>query len=174
MQNPFYFSDYFKPIAYKLKFIVSVIAKFLTILFRRRKGIKLLQLDYSKKYLFDKSYLIISYKFKNALWYNFKNLKKTTEKQSVVFNLKNLGTNNITLIVYGFFCKKIYHINIQPEKTLEAKSFKTIISGINQETAFVTPIKLDRKNTFLNLPKINVAKTKIAINHSSYNQTDFI
>jgi hypothetical protein len=174
MQNPFYFSDYFKPIAYKLKFIVSVIAKFLTILFRRRKGIKLLQLDYSKKYLFDKSYLIISYKFKNALWYNFKNLKKTTEKQSVVFNLKNLETNNITLIVYGFFQKKIYDINILPEKALETKSFKTIISGINQETTFAASIKLDRKSTFLNLPKINVAKTKIAINHSSYNQTDFL
>jgi len=174
MQNPFYFSDYFKPIAHKLKFIVSVIAKFLTILFRRKKGIKLLQLDYSRKYVFDRSYLIISYKFKNALWYNFKNLKKTTEKQPVVFNLKNLETNNITLIVYGFFQKKIYDINIQPEKTFEAKSFKTIISGINQETTFAASIKLDRKNTFLNLPKINVAKTKIAINHSSYNQTNFI
>lgn len=133
-----------------------------------------MQLDYSKKYLFDKSYLIISYKFKNALWYNFKNLKKTTEKQSVVFNLKNLGTNIITLIVYGFFRKKIYHINIQPEKTLETKSFKTIISGINQETTFAAPIKLGRKNTFLNSQKINVAKTTIAINHSSYNQTNFI
>ena len=133
-----------------------------------------MQLDYSRKYVFDKSYLVISYKFKNALWYNFKNLKKTTEKQSVVFNLKNIETNNITLIVYGFFQKKIYHINIQSEKTLETKSFKTIISVINQEITFAAPIKVDRKNTFLNIPKINVAKTKIAINHSSYTQTDFI
>ena len=122
----------------------------------------------------SKRYLIISHKFKNALWYNFKNLKKTTEKQSVIFNLKNLGTNNITLIVYGFFQKKIYHINVLPEKVLETKSFKTIISGINQATTFAASIKLDRKNTLINLPKINVAKTKIEINHSSYNQTDFI
>jgi len=174
MQNPLYFSDYFKPIADKLKFIASIIAKFLTILFRKGKRIKLLQLDYSRKYLFDKSYLIVSYKFKNALWYNFKTLKKTTEKQSVVFDLKNIGTNNITLIVYGFFQKKIYHINIQPEKTLETKSFKTIISGINQKTTFAAFIKLDRKNTLINLPKINVTKNKIEINHSFYNQTDFI
>ncbi len=133
-----------------------------------------MQLDYSRKYVFDKSYLVISYKFKNALWYNFKNLKKTTEKQSVVFNLKNIETNNITLIVYGFFQKKIYHINIQSEKTLETKSFKTIISGINKQTTFAASIKLDRKNTLIHLPKINVPKTKIAINHSSYTQTDFI
>lgn len=133
-----------------------------------------MQLGYSRKYLFDKSYLIITYKFKNALWYNFKTLKKTTEKQSVVFDLKNIGTNNITLIVYGFFQKKNYHINIQPEKTLETKSFKTIISSINQKTTFAASIKLDRKNTLINLPKINVTKNKIEINHSSYNQTDFI
>lgn len=144
------------------------------ILFRRRKGVKFLQLDYSRKYLFDKSYLVISYKFKNALWYNFKNLMKTTVKQTVVFDLNNIGTNNITLIVYGFFQKKIYHINVMPEKVLDTKSFKTIILGINQQTTFAASIKLDRKSTLINIQKRNVVKVKMEFNHSSYNQTDFI
>jgi len=99
---------------------------------------------------------------------------KTTVKQTVVFDLNNIGTNNITLIVYGFFQKKIYHINVMPEKVLDTKSFKTIILGINQQTTFAASIKLDRKSTLINIQKRNVVKVKMEFNHSSYNQTDFI
>jgi hypothetical protein len=174
MTNFLYFSDYFKPAINKVRFTFILFGRCLKILFRWRKGIRLLHLEYTKKNQFHNSYLIIHYRFKNALWYNFKNLKKTTEKKSVVFNLKNLGTTNITLIVYGFFQKKIYQINVQPEKTLEAKSFKIIISGIYKETLFTPFFRLDRKHTLINLPKINVTKRKIEINPSPYNQNDFI
>ena len=172
--NFLYFSDYFKPAIYKIRFAFIVFGRCSVIFFRRRKEIRLLHFEYTRKNLFHNSYLIIHYRFRNALWYNFKNLKKTTEKQSVVFNLKNLGTNNIILIAHGFFQKKIYQIDIQPEKILEAKSFKTIISGIHQELTFAPSFRLDRKDALINLPKTNVTKTKIEITLSPYNQNDFI
>ena len=139
-----------------------------------------MQLDYSKKYLFDKSYLLINYKFKNALWYDFKNLKKTTNKQAVVFNLQNLSSNRITLIVHGFFQKKVYYINIEPEKILETKSFKLNLYGF-QKKSFVPQINFSRKNLLINLQPIKIFKKdikifkkEIKINHSFYTQTDFI
>ena len=174
MHNPLYFSDKFQPIAKKLKFVTVVGIRFLIIALKRKKSVELLHLRYSTKYLFDKSFLIISYKFRNALWYNFKNLKKTIEDKQVVFNPKNIPSNNITLEVYGFFQKTIYHINLKPENILEAKTFKVSTAGFQRETAFTPPINLERKNALLNLPKINIAKTQIVTNHSSYNQTDFI
>jgi len=175
-----YFSDYFKPVFATLKFAISVATKFLIIVFRRRKGIKLLELDYSKKYLFDKSYLIINYKFKNALWYDFKNLKKTTNKQAVIFNLQNLSSNRITLIVHGFFQEKVYYINIEPEKILETKSFKLNISGF-QKKIFAPRINFSTKNPLIKLERfkilekgLKIFRKEIKLNHSLYNQTDFL
>ena len=174
MQNPLYFSDKFQLVADKLKFCTTILVRLVKILFKRTKILEVKQLDYSSKYLFDKSLIVISYKFKNALWHDFKNLKKTLEDKTVVFNLNKIPTNNITLIVYGFFQKKIYHINLIPEKTLEVKTFKVSASGFDRKIAFNSPIKLERKNASLSLPKIYLAKTKIAINHSSYHQNDFL
>jgi len=176
----FYFSDYFKPVFATLKFAISVATKFVVIVFRRRKGIKLLGLDYSKKYLFDKSYLIINYKFKNALWYDFKNLRKTTNKHAVVFNLQNLSSNKITLIVRGFFQKKVYYINIKPEKILETKPFKLNLFDL-QKKSFIHQINFCTKNPLIKLERIKILekgikifKKEIKINHSLYNQTDFL
>jgi hypothetical protein len=176
----FYFSDYFIPFFTKFKFVISVVTKFFILLFRKRKGIKLLELDYSKKYLFEKSYLIINYKFKNALWYDFKNLKKTTNKQAVIFNLQNLNSNRITLIIHGFFQTKIYYINIKPEKILETKSFKLNISGF-QKKIFIPQINFSTKNPLIKFERIKILKKgtkilkkEIKINHSFYTQTDFL
>jgi hypothetical protein len=174
MKKLIYFSEYFKPLASKIQFLISVLSRFLVILFKRRKEIKLLKLDYSRSHLFDKSYLIISYTFKNALWYNFKNIHKTTKTQSVVLNLKNLKTNNITLIVYGLFQKKMYYINIEPEKTLQTQTFKTSISGINKKKTFAAFIQPERKSLLINLPKMKITEPRITLNHSTYNQKDFI
>jgi hypothetical protein len=177
----FYFSDSFKAIFAALKFAIIIIVKFLIILFRSRKGIKLLELDYSKKYLFDKSYLIVSYKFKNALWYDFKNLKQTTNSQKVIFNLQNLKSNKITLIVHGFFQKKFYYINIEPEKILETKSFRTKIFVFDEKISFTPEINFSIKEPLITLTRITIPKKKlkifnkeIKINHSFYTQTDFL
>ena len=73
----------------KLHFLKVVIARFFTILFRRRKGIELLLLDYAEEHIFEKSYLVINYRFRNAIYYKFGNLK-TLVKQIKIFDLQNL------------------------------------------------------------------------------------
>ena len=168
------FSVYFKPIANKIKFVAIVIGRFSKIMLRRRKRIELLQLDYSKKYLFDKSLLIIQYRFKNVLWYNFKDLKRTTEKKSIIFNLANINSSTIILIVHGFFQKKVYQLTVQPENLLVTKSFQTTLSNFNNQINFSPSLKLITQKSVVNISKIDIKKNPLIINHSPYNQTDFI
>jgi hypothetical protein len=174
MTNFILFSDYFKPIANKIKFVATVIGRFFKIMLRRRKRIELLQLDYSKKYLFDKSFLIIKYRFKNVLWYNFKDLKKTTEKKSIVFNLANINSSTIVFIVNGFFQKKVYQLTVQPDNLLLTKSFQTSFFNFNNQNNYSPSLKLLAKKPVANISNIDIKRSPLLINHSPYNQTDFI
>ncbi|MBO9620205.1 MAG: hypothetical protein J7539_14350, partial [Niabella sp.] len=127
----FYFSDYIKPVGKKIKFVFVIIGRFLRILFRWRKDITLLQLFYTEKYLFDNSYLVIHYRFKNALWYNFKNIKKTTEKEILILNLKTVPAMPVELVVHGFFRKRSLLISVIAEKTIESKLFRLAITDLS-------------------------------------------
>jgi hypothetical protein len=174
MTKLLYFSDHIKPIAKKIRFLLIVCGRFFIILFRWRKGIKLLRLDYAKKYQFDNSYLIIRYRFRNALWYNFKNIKKTTEKKIIVLNLKNVPVMPIELTAYGFFRSKTFHISVTPESILQNNSFKTAIKGINEIEIYSKPIILKEIKPTPTLPKIKLNHSEIQIKQPSYNQTDFL
>jgi hypothetical protein len=174
MTKLLYFSDHIKPIAKKIRFLLIVCGRFFIILFRWRKGIKLLCLDYAKKYQFDNSYLIIRYRFRNALWYNFKNIKKTTEKKIIVLNLKNVPVMPIELTAYGFFRSKTFHISVTPESILQNNSFKTAIKGINEIEIYSKPIILKEIKPTPTLPKIKLNHSEIQIKQPSYNQTDFL
>jgi hypothetical protein len=174
MTNLLYFSDHIKPIAKKIRFILIVCGRFLIILFRWRKGVKLLHLDYARKYLFDNSYLIIRYRFRNVLWYDFKNIKKTTEKKIIVLNLKNVPEIPIELTAYGFFRSKTFYISVTPESTLQNNSFKTAIIGITKIESYSKPIILKGIKPMPTFPEIKINHLEIQIEQSPYTQTDFI
>jgi len=174
MTNLLYFSDHIKPAAKRIKFFFIVCGRFFIILFRWRKGIKLLRLDYAKKYQFDNSYLIIRYRFRNALWYNFKNIKKTTEKKIIVLNLKNIPETPIELTVFGFFRRKTFHISVIPESILQNNSFKTSTKGITEIECIIKPVVLKVVNPTPTLPKTKLNHLEIQIKQPSYNQTDFL
>lgn len=174
MTNLLYFSDHIKPVAKRIRFLLIVCGRFFIILFRWRKGIKLLHLEYAKKYQFDSSYLIIHYRFRNVLWYNFKNIKKTTEKEIIVLNLKNVADIPIELTAYGFFRSKTFYISVTPESTLQNNSFKTAIKGIGEIEIYSKPIILKEIKPTATLPKVKLRYSAIQIKQPTYNQTDFL
>jgi hypothetical protein len=174
MANFLYFSDYIKPTLNKIRFAFIVIWRFLKILFRWRKGIRLLQLDYTKKYQFQNSYLIIHYKFKNALWYKFKHIKKTTERQIIIFSLNSIPEMPIELTVYGFFKSKTFNISVKPEFYLQSASFKTAISGFKGIELTDNSINICIAQPITRIPKIKLTHRHIQVKHPSYNQTNFI
>ena len=122
------FSQYLKYLLEKLQFLKVVVSRFFIILFRKRRDIELLYLNYDKEHLFETSYIVINYRFRNAIYYRFGN-HKTLEKKIKILNLKNFE-NKFNLIVYGFFQKKIYQIQLEPQLVLHSDSYKTTISNL--------------------------------------------
>lgn len=174
MPNFLYFSDHIKPLAKRIRFLLIVCGRFFIVLFKLRKGIRLLHLDYEKKHLFDNSYLVIRYRFRNALWYNFKKIGKTTEKEIIVLSLKNVPKVPIELIVYGFFRSKIFLISVTPEHRLQNSSFKTVIKGAGEIEIYNKPIVLKGVGPKPKIPQIKLKPSEIQIKQPTYNQTDFI
>jgi hypothetical protein len=168
-----------KNIVTKLSFYKVVVARSFRILFRKRKEIELLFLKYDTNILFENSFVFINYRFKNAIYYKFKN-QKTLEKEIKIFNLKNVE-NDLKLTVYGFFRKKTFNIVLIPNTSLDTSSFKTDFSKLKIELVETKPIKIiyPEKYPKINKLKINVSKVKIEnkkiiIKNNSFNQNEFI
>ena len=105
-----------------IQFFLIIVYRFCEILLRKNRSIELIYLDYTDKNIFDSGFIILNYRFRNALWYRFGN-HKTLEKQIKIFNLKNLD-KEFDLIVYGFFQKYRYKLKFEPQLTLNTDSFK--------------------------------------------------
>lgn len=172
-------SNYLSSLLEKLHFFKVVTARFLIILFRRKKGIELLYLDYNTEHLFDNSYLIINYRFRNALYYRFKNIK-TLEKQIKIFDLKNFD-NEFDLVVYGFFQKKKYQIKVERKLELDNSNFKTSIFNLNLKLSEITIPRLTHQNIYCSIHKpiitklnIEIENKKLAISNTIFNQNEFI
>lgn len=173
------FLNYITYVLKRIRFLKVVIARFLTILFRKRKGIQLLQLEYNTEHLFESSFIIINYRFRNAIYYKFGH-HKTLEKEIKIFNLKNFE-NDFELTVYGFFRKKTYLLKFEPKLKLDTEKFKASLSSFN--------IKLEEQNIpnlshqlfhlLTNKPiikhqKAEITNNRITIKTNSYNQNEFI
>lgn len=171
----------------KLHFLKIVIARFIIILFKRKKGIELLYLDYKAESIFNKhpkqiiehNYIILDYQFKNGIFYSFE--KKITKENNIkILNLELLD-KEFDLIVYGFFQKKIYHLKFQPKFNLDNSNFKTSIFNLNLKLSEITIPRLTPENIYCYIHKpiitksnIEIENKKIAISNSTFNQNDFI
>lgn len=173
------FSNYLILLIEKLHFIRVIIARFFAILFRKVKKIELLYLNYDTKYLFDKSFIIINYKFNNALYYQFDG-QRTLEKQIKIFNLKTINSE-IDFIVHGFFQKKIYKLKFEPELTLNTESFKTNLYNLKLQLVEQIIPKLVQPNVicqldkpFITSSKIKITNKPITFKNHPFNLNDFI
>lgn len=174
MANLFYFSEYIIPIKDRVVFVCTVSLRFLKVLFKRRRAIQFVHLDFTRKYNFTSSYLIIRYQFLNAFWYNFKGVNKTTAQEVMIVNIRNLSVEPIELIVYGFFQKKSYLIQVKPENVLLNQSFKTAISSIRDISLNNKPVSV---RNILIVPKdlqLAIKHPSIKLEFSPYTQTDFL
>lgn len=172
-------SHYFTLVFKKLQFILIIVGRFFKILFRKRKEIELLYLNYSTEYIFDNSLIIINYRFRNGLWYRF-GKHKTLEKEIKIFNLKNFETE-FDLVVYGFFQRKAFKLKFEPQLTINTQSFKTSLSNLSFEKVEKTIPALIQPHLYSNIrkpsliaSKIKVTNKPIIINNNTYNQNEFI
>ena len=173
------FSQYLKYFLAKLSFLKVVITRFFLILFRKRKRIELLYLNYEKEHLFDTSYIVINYSFKNAIYFRFGD-NVTLEKQIKIFDLKNCD-KEIDFVVYGFFRSKHYILTFEPQLVLENSSFKTNFSNLNLKLTEKTIPKLIHSKVNCNIKtpiivtqNIKIKQPNIKILNITFNQNEFI
>ena len=163
----------------KFHFKLVVIARFFKIFFRRNKDIKELFLNYETEHLFDNSYLVINYRFRNALYYQF-GATKTLEKHIKIFDLKNCD-KEMDFVVYGFFDSKTYKLTFEPQLTLENLSFKTSFSNLNLRLTERTipkfmhaKVNFNLKTPALATPRITIKQPNIKVSNTTFNQNEFI
>ncbi len=163
----------------KLRFTIVVIARFIKILFRKKKEIEILYLNYETKHLFDTSYLIINYRFKNAIYYRFGN-DISLEKQIKIFDLNNIDSE-FDLVVNGFFDSKTYNLKFEQENTLDKTNFMTSISNLNVRLEQRVIPKLTHSKIRCRIITQKVSSTRIVINqprikisNTNFNQNDFL
>jgi hypothetical protein len=163
----------------KFHFKLVVIARFFKIFFRRNKDIKELFLNYETEHLFDNSYLVINYRFRNALYYQFGDTK-TLEKHIKIFDLKNCD-KEIDFVVHGIFDSIPYKLTFEPQLALENSSFKTSFSNLNVKLSERTIPKLIHskvnchiKTPFITTPRIKIDQLSIRISKTTFNQNEFI
>lgn len=173
------FSKFLKYIIEKLHFFKIVIARFFIILFRRKKEIELLHFDYSNDHIFNNSYIVIEYRFRNAIYYKFGN-HKTLEKQIKIFDLQNFD-NEFQLTIYGFFRKKTYNLKFVPKLNFETSNFKANLSNFKNDLEFKTipnlspqPLKIKFFEFEIKPSKLKLTTNKLVLKHEKFSQNDFI
>lgn len=163
----------------KLEFYLGILKRFFLILFLRDKSIELFYLKYSTEYLFDNSYIIIRYRFKNAIWYRFGE-HSTAEDHFTILDIKN-NDPNLNLIVYGFFCKKKYQIKIEPNLRFNNLNFKAKVLGLEPDlilhkvpAGFSSRINIMDKIIETSFVKRRINNKPIELKTNQYNLNDFI
>lgn len=163
----------------KLRFLFHVCKRVVIILFRKERNVELLELTYSEKFLFVNGYLIIRYRFRNALYYQFDTVK-TIENQLKIFDISNFK-NEFKLVVYGLYEKKVYSIKVNPKNKIHNQNFKTEIHNFKTELEFFDIPNLKSNNVFvkelqsnINRKVISVEKQQIKIQNYPFNQSEFL
>lgn len=102
------------------EFVANVAARFFKILFRSDKKIRLIYSNYSNKHFLGDKFIVLNYRFRNALWYKIEDA--TTDKRQFVIE-KPDASRRMMLTVYGFFKKKTFALNFEEANFLENNNF---------------------------------------------------
>jgi len=162
-----------------INFLGIVMLRFSKILLRKRKNIEVVYLNYSDRHLFESSFIILNYSFKNALWYRF-GKHRTIDEDIKIFNLKNFE-KEFDLVVYGFFRKKVFRLKFEPTNILKTDKFKTQFNHLTSDLEIKTSPNFYRLPLLLKLYELKTNNVAIVLQHqkielktNKYNQTDFI
>ena len=173
------FTNLLSQFLYYLKFWSIIIYRAFVIVFKRNKKVVENYLDYRTENVFDNSFYTLYYSFDNALYYKLNN-NKTTDGNLRILNINQSNSFTIYFTVYGLFSNLQYSITINPDKTLNAQSFKTQLFNLNLKLFPVNPriikqdIHLKTKNVSLVNQTIQVSQNKLHIKTNSFTQNDFL
>lgn len=156
--------DILKQLIAFLKFHFVRIGKWFAILFKRNRKLKKISFDYYKNWHSDNSYLVVDFKFRNAIYFKVGNTKCFDFTKLLILNLQKLNADSIKIEVFGFFQKEAFDIDLNKEIQLNLKPFRTVIENIS-------PVEITRQKTKTKRPNLwfAISKPKVAIQSVSVN-----
>jgi hypothetical protein len=176
----FFFSDYFNRIGRSLVFAITVFIRLVLILISFSKRIIPVNFDYFVRPVFQNSFIVVTYKFKNALWYEIRPGYKTINKRRMILDLNNIH-GGLQFIIYGFFTKHKYPINLPVKTILKNQSFNTITTipttplVWHNKTPNYTPLfSLSEVNPRLKTRTINIKLPLFNLIHNAFIKTDYL
>ena len=159
--------DLLKQLVLFIKFHLTRISKWVAILFKKNKKLKKISFDYYKNWHSDSSYLIVDFKFKNAIYFKVGNFKSFDFSIPLILNLRNLQNNNIEIEVYGFLQKQVFVIELNKEIQLDTKSFKTKFENLSPIAITEQKTKVKIQNFWFALIKPKIQIQSVSVNASN-------
>jgi len=142
-------------------------SKWFDILFKKNRKLKNLSFDYYKNWHSDNSYLIVDFKFKNAIYFKVGETKSFDFTIPLILNLQNLKTNNIKVEVYGFLQKQVFIVELNKEIELDTKSFRTKLEKLSLIGIPRQKTKIKITNFLFAFVKPNILIQSVSVNSNN-------
>ena len=176
IRNTYIASNRYKHIGNLLKFYSLKFGKWILLLFKPNKKLKNISFNYLRNWHVDNAYLIIDFKFKNAIWFKIGKFKSTDFNHPLALNLQVIHSDVLEFEVYGFLQKQTILIQLSKELKINTEVFKTKILTINNITLIPnkTLVKESKVKTKITMSDLRPRKLSIEINHSNFKIQDYI
>jgi len=158
-----------------IKFHLTRISKWVAILFKKNRKLKKISFDYYKNWHSDSSYLIVEFKFENAVYFRVGETKSFDFSIPLILNLQNQQRNNIEIEVYGFLQKKVFVIKMNKEIILNTKSFQTKFENLSPVAILEQKTKIKISNIWFNdrKPKVKIQSISVNANNITIKSSKF-
>ena len=175
MKKTLSFFDLLKQLILFLKFHFVRIRKCFAILFKKNRRLKKLSFDYYKNWHSDNSYLVVDFKFRNAIYFKVGDTKSFDFGIPLILNLQKINTDNIKVEVFGLLQKQIFIIELNKEFQLNSKPFRTAIENISpfEITRQKTRIKIPNLWFAFGKPKVTIPNISIKSKHIAIKSNEF-
>lgn len=157
------------------------VSRLFCILFKRRKRIEKITFGYYQNWQFENAYLVVDFKFKNAVWFRIGNFKSYDFSKQIVLDLENIHTDTINFEVFGFFQKQVYEISLNKEAQINTQPFKTKIKNISivklaqqKSKLRISEMTLHISNPTFIFEKIAVKPQNIQFDYKPFKIQDYI
>ncbi len=132
-----------------LQFVFVVLYRFIALILKVKKSIRIRSVNYFKDWYFDKTLLLLKLEVDNVLWAEINGFKSISYSEVIGVDLALVQEGVIKIELVGLFEKKSFLVKIEDVQRLESKTFS--IGILNPKGV---QLNLDEKILILSPKKI--------------------
>lgn len=145
------------------KFYFRKYSRCVSILFKKNRKLKKLSFDYFENWQFNNAYLVVDFKFENAIWYRVGQFKSIVSNNPIVLDLSNVRSNKVEIIVYGLFQTQVLTVDIKKRGQVDIESLTINLPKLTSLS--IDLVKLKREVNEANKITLKMGKVRPRIGH---------